>query len=81
LRGSGTKNISKDISEFVDALTNLQKLREDADYDPLTRVYRTDVTNALNLAREAIVLLAAAPEDKRRAYLTAILFKRRDRDN
>jgi hypothetical protein len=62
-----------EIQEFSVFAVELQERRHSADYDPLARFRRSDVTLSIDTARDAIRLLASASTQRRKTFLTLLL--------
>lgn len=63
-----------DLGVFANALTELQKKRHSADYDPLIRLKTSDANLAIDLARRAIERFDLADLGCRRAFLYLLAF-------
>jgi hypothetical protein len=68
---------SQDLGEVADAFIRFQKLRNDADYDPLVSFTRRDVQAHILLAEDAISKFNRAPIKDRRAFVVWLLFPNR----
>jgi hypothetical protein len=69
--------VGPEIVGFADAFLVLQEERNKADYDPMSRYTREEVTDLIERAELAIRLLQAAPRADRRALAVLALFKKR----
>jgi len=63
-----------DFFEYVAATSELQERRHAADYDPAVRFRMSDAQLSIRLARRAILRLAAAAAEQRRAFTTLLVF-------
>ncbi|MHB1103497.1 MAG: hypothetical protein ACYC0C_12150 [Devosia sp.] len=63
-----------DIFEYVAATSELQERRHAADYDPAVRLRITEAQLSIRLARHAVLRLAAATSEQRRAFTTLLVF-------
>jgi len=66
-----------DIRDFANRAIVLQEQRHTADYDPVPQFNIARALHAIDHARIALRHWAAAPEDKRRSFLTLLLFQPR----
>jgi uncharacterized protein (UPF0332 family) len=64
----------QDLGVFANALTELQKKRHSADYDPSIRFKMSDVSLDIDLARRAIERFYLAEAHQRRAFLYLLAF-------
>ncbi|HVY50206.1 MAG TPA: hypothetical protein VHA07_01455 [Devosia sp.] len=62
---------------MADAFVALQKLRHDADYDPVADFTRRDVQSHILLAENSISKLLRSPLKDRRAFVVWLLFPNR----
>jgi hypothetical protein len=65
------------LNDVADAFVQLQELREEADYNPLSALTRRDVEAHIRLAEAAISSLDAAAITDRRAFAAWLIFKNR----
>ncbi len=66
------------IVTFAETFIALQKRREDADYDPTSRLTKAEALAAIEEAQTAIEALKTVPTRDRRAFSVQILLKRRN---
>lgn len=66
-----------DLIAVATALSDLQEKRYLADYDPLYRVRRSDAELALDTARSALERFRRASAQKRKAFLSLVVFSPR----
>lgn len=65
------------IVTFAETFVALQRRREDADYDPVSRLTKAEALAAIEEAQAAIEALKAAPTRDRRAFSVQVLLRRR----
>jgi hypothetical protein len=63
------------IVDFANLFHAMQIKRHEADYDPDTRLYKSDVVNDVALVRQAIIKFKIQPIKDRRAFCVHVLFK------
>lgn len=68
---------STNFRAFAKALTELQRERHRADYDPLARFSRTDALVTISTARTAFAHFKTATEEERSVFGSLLLFSRR----
>jgi uncharacterized protein (UPF0332 family) len=68
---------SADFKRFAEALSDLQRNRHSADYDPLARFSRTDAVWTIRAARTAFTQFKAATDEERLIFGSLLLFPRR----
>lgn len=65
------------LAAFAAGLLELQDKRHEADYDPSVRVKTADALSAVRTARSAIRRFEKASQNRRKAFLTLLLFQPR----
>lgn len=65
----------KEIQDFATAFLALHKKREDADYNPNQRFYKSSCLVDLNYARSVIEDFERVPTKDKRAFAVLVLFK------
>ena len=65
------------IADFAAAVSELQELRHEADYDPLFRIDAEEAKLVLKQARTAVDLFRESSEAQQKAFLFLLLFKPR----
>jgi hypothetical protein len=63
-----------ELQEFAGIVLELQRKRQDADYNPSIRVKASDARLAASAARNALTRLRSAPGSEREAFLSLLLF-------
>lgn len=63
------------IADFANLFHAMQIKRHEADYDPDTRLSKSDVLNDVALVRQAIIEFKKQPIKDRRAFCVHVLFK------
>lgn len=71
------KKFPKEIEDFANQFTSMQKKRHSADYDPFTKFVKSEVIADIQLTENAITLFESAPKLDRRAFCAFVLLKRR----
>ena len=67
------------VQDFADQLVKMQRLRHLADYDPLERFVRSEVSQLVEQTESAIAEFKQAERPDRRAFAVFVLFNpRRD---
>jgi hypothetical protein len=67
----------KDIQEFANAFVSMQEKRHKADYDPMHKVYKSELLVDIQVAEEVIQRFNRAPVLDRKAFAALLLFKSR----
>lgn len=67
----------REIEDFANAFATLQEKRHKADYDPYTTLTKSEVSQDIALARQAIQAFQAQHVKDKRAFCVWVLFKHR----
>ncbi len=70
------KKFPDDIQDFANVFLELKEKREDADYNPNARFYKSDVTKLINKAEIIIQGFNDCTYKDKRAFVTYVLFKK-----
>lgn len=73
-------NISRfplEIQDFANAFVTLQSKRHSADYDPYSKIYKSQVLVDLANAETVIIGIKSAPAKHRKAFAAWVLLKQR----
>lgn len=68
---------SSDLRTLAQAFIDLQAARIRADYDPKPAFYRGDTAQSVDLARRAVALCRALPDDAKRLLVVHLISKQR----
>lgn len=65
------------IADYAFAFLTMQEKRHAADYDPYTRLTKSEVRSDIELVRQVIAEFDASAVKDRRAFIALVLFKKR----
>jgi hypothetical protein len=74
IRHAPSNGFGANIVAFAAAVLELQEKRHGADYDPLVRMRQSDAIVATKTARAALIRFSKASANRRRAFLSLLLF-------
>ena len=73
----GDATSSSDLRTLAQAFIDMQAARIRADYDPKPAFYREDTAQLVDLARRAVALFRALPDDAKRLLVVQLISKQR----
>ena len=73
----GMRRFSPEIQRFAETFVNMQRLRQDADYDPHVTFDRSRVRQFVDRAADTITGFEAADRGQRRNFALYVLFRQR----
>jgi hypothetical protein len=76
-----TAGLGSDLVAVATAVSELQERRHLADYDSLFRAKTSDVTLAIETARNAVARLRPADRDQKRIFISLIVFPLRNKNS